>query len=277
MNNLNYKIWTNEEDRLLQKLVNGQTSYTEIAKQFVNRSSNSCRLRARRYLDLENKNYVHRLYSYDQNFWSTPNPTNCYWAGFCAADASIIPYAQNKKGYTFCLELSIHDLNHLNELKNAVNYTGVIEVSKDKKLCKFRIHGIEETWKNHLEKNFNIIPRKTKRLFPPFLDDKFLQFCYFIGYIDGDGCICLDKNRRFSVSITSASKTILEWMKNITDQFIGKRKKKRSIQYKNNYAVFRLSGQSAVNLFNYLKDFPVPKLARKWNNPKILNFISQNV
>lgn len=282
------KPWSEEEDNILKKMVPlGIYSFEEMGK-ILKRTTISCRSRSMR-LNLFNI-YRKKYYQHDENFWLAPNPINCYWAGFCAADGSI-----RIKGSlsSLRLEISKKDLNHLNKFKENTKFSGKISIANKKghifrnrwydcsETCYLTIHDSKK-WEQNLKENFGIIPNKTKRLQPPKLEDDFLKLCYIIGYTDGDGTITMsDKNFTFIViKYTSSSINIVQWIKEILDGKFNKRLVNRGdvkilkMRDCNCYS-YSISGIRALTMINCLKNFPVPKLARKWQQPKILEYLEQ--
>jgi hypothetical protein len=277
---MSYKLWTTEEDNILKREVNGGRSYQSIADEFIpHRSADSLRIRSRRYLNLDNYNYAakaSRIYSYNDKFWETPNLLNSYWAGFLAADGNIAIKGGDQR---LAVVLSAVDKLHLLKFKNDIDYNGIIldlqkpwknTVLHHVKLC---VSCYGNTIKD-LENYFSVIPNKAKRLSPPNITDDNI-WAYLIGYIDGDGCICVSCHG-LSVTFASASPFIINWVAEITEPFKGLRNKKRNVQIYKGYSKFGLYGEAAVQLYDFLYSFPVPKLDRKWNNDKVRNFILKN-
>lgn len=100
--------------------------------------------------------------------------------------------------------MAIEDLTHLQKFAKIINFTGNIE--QYQKDCRINISG--EWFVKALEKNFNIVPQKTKILeFPKQIPEEFLPD-YIRGYFDGDGCIS-QANGYLHISFTSGSKNFL--------------------------------------------------------------------
>lgn len=79
-------------------------------------------------------------------------------------------------------------------------------IEQSQKDCRINISG--EWFVKALEKNFNIVPQKTKILkFPRQIPEEFLPD-YIRGYFDGDGCIS-QTNGYLHISFTSGSKIFL--------------------------------------------------------------------
>lgn len=290
----NYKYWTIQEETKLKELVEtGNYSFKKIGK-LLNRSSNSCQ-RHSSLMCLSNK-YIARKYSCNDDFWASPNLINCYWAGMSAADASVNFRGKNNNCFTYRISLSQEDREHLERFSKDIAFDGPI--SNEKRYKKRNIKEKEEykyfytsnlkihnnQWGIDLERIFNIVPNKTLRLGSPKLDNDLLKLAYFIGYTDGDGCICLvDRKgkRELIFRFASASYNIINWLKELIDNLFPKEKyarknKKTNINQGENHYSFAISGMRALVLYDYLLKFPVPKMKRKWNRPEILQFLNDN-
>lgn len=274
---LNYKLWTPEEDKLLiEKISTGKFSYSTVGK-LLNRSSDSCQGRARA-IGLKNKFKGPLKYSVNEDFWK-PNPTSAYWAGFSAADASIQKHSTNC--YHYRLEISQEDENHLATLKNQCKFTGPICQSlRDNKFTHSRIVISCPQWTNDLKEYYNIVPNKSKRLAPPNLTDEYLKFCYLIGYIDGDGTISLNKKENsLTIRFLSCSGEIINWcyeflMSKFEHIYLRRKSKKVGLSL-GLYPYCAFHGIRAVAIFDFLSKFDVPKLNRKWQQPRILKYIEE--
>ncbi len=266
----NYKYWTLEEDRFLENIVRtGKSSFKNIGK-ILGRTGVSCQKRSTA-LGFKNK-FIKRIYSQDENFWETPNLLNCYWAGFSAADANIYQRGAN---YTYRLELGIIDKERLESLKEVTQFDGKIFECKKRKNNTVRITINSNKWAKDLSENFNIIPNKTKRLKPPILHGD-LKLAWLIGYIDGDGCIHLNKyNKQLSISFVSSSEEIIKFVSELFDEYwpTGLRRKLNPYYKKEKYSIYRISGIRAAIAINKLSKIDVPKLYRKWKNPEVLERI----
>ena len=277
-----YKYWTQEEDLKLKDLVESNLyDFKDIGRQ-LNRSASSCQSHSR-FLGFKS-GYVRRKYFHTEDFFKTPNLLNCYWAGMLAADGSITH--NSKLGST--LRLEIADIDHLYQFKKDVGFTGRIEdCFKNGSISNTKTVRINSCfWAKDLKDNFGIIPNKSYRLTPPNLNNDLLRFAFLLGYIDGDGCICLCKRKvdtelSLSLSIVSCSPSILLFLKDMVDRyFINYRlRKKKQVMGKcpgsNNASIIQFSGMQALMILDYFQGFPVPKLARKWQNPKVLEFLVQ--
>lgn len=136
---------------------------------------------------------------YNIHFFDNFSKESCYWAGFIAADGNV-----RSDRNSLNIHLAIKDLSHLQKFAKVINFTGNIEQSQ--KDCRISVSG--KWFIESLEKNFNIVPRKTKILeFPQQIPEEFLPD-YIRGYFDGDGCIS-QVNDYLHISFTSGSTTFL--------------------------------------------------------------------
>jgi hypothetical protein len=273
---MNYKIWSDYEVQILkEKCSTGNYSYSMIGK-LLDRDYISCQNKAKQ-LKINNPFKSAKKYTTNLDFWN-PNPISAYWAGFSAADASINKHSLNC--YNYRLEIANSDISHLEQFKKDAQYNGPIKtcVRRDKFLHS-RLVVSEPKWIKDLEKYYNIVPNKTLRLAPPNLNNEYLNFCYLIGYIDGDGTIFFDKNKNtLTIRIVSGSQDIIEWCHKLLflkfeNSYLRKKKNKVNLSVKK-YPVLNIGGIRAAVIFDFLSKFDVPKLQRKWNNPDILNYVN---
>jgi hypothetical protein len=265
-----YKYWTKEEEDKLKSLVEtSKYSFKDIGL-FMKRSGQSCQDHS--CLMGLKSSFVRRKYSVNHSFWKIPNLLNSYYAGFSAADASI-------KGpvNTYRLEIQKSDEPWLENFKRDIEFNGPIatydrrETRNSITSC---IHVTSRQWIEDLELNFSVIPNKTHRLQPPRLDNLDLIMSWFIGYTDGDGCIFHNKaNNQIGLNYVSSSESIIKYVNSIVDDNFKGCLTKKDNNYKKNKIWqcwgYRVSGIKAAVIINYLSQFPVPKLARKWQNPQV--------
>lgn len=121
---------------------------------------------------------------------------------------------------------------------------------------------------------FNITPRKSLTLKPPFLINEENVWGFIIGYIDGDGCVSTSTVKRnygkkvyqYTVLSIYGSRFILEWIKEKFDNKfpIDNPSTIRPISKKPHHQ-YKIEGKRAVEILNFLRSKHVPKLERKWN------------
>lgn len=289
-------MWTQEENKIIIENHNKLT-LPQIMKLLPNQNHSyyAMKTHCRRNLNLfrdKTKIKIPIKNHHNQEYWNKPNLINSYYAGFIAADGCI----KNYKNYiTFAIKLSIKDEQIINNFIKELNYEGKKSYCFAKsphsdnisKFCYIQIQCFQKNAEN-LKKYYNIIPQKTKRLAPTNLINKYLNWSFIIGLIDGDGCIGIKNNninnnwKSIYLNISSSSQFIIKWLKEIFDKFFPSEKYSMTKKIANigfhkedSYYRITLNGLRAAIILDYLSKFPVPKLSRKWENPEILEFINE--
>jgi hypothetical protein len=226
----------------------GKIKAKDIASK-LNRSCDSIHKKAQS-LKLVGDKGINRKYTIDNKYFSKITIQNSYWAGFIAADGCIT------NNYVKIM-ISIRDIKLLKQLKKDIKYTGPIYISKKRKRCslEFRSSNII----NNLKSIWNITEKKSLILEAPKTKLKRNFFLSYVkGYIDGDGSIYTEKNKKYlRISIIGTLK-LLEWIKSGIGIKCSNIKK-----YKNIYK-FRYSGKMAERLYKELDILKTFKLDRKW-------------
>lgn len=225
---------------------------------------------------------------YNQDYWRNLNLINCYFAGHIAADGCI--KVNNKNQYSFSVDISAADKSIIDNYVKEFNYSGKIYRTERKTSISSRISKFVSITMTCFDQNakklkehFNLEPNKTKRLRPTNISNKYLNFAYLMGLIDGDGHIYLSKSSTGRTNIiigySSCSKDIVEWVKDLVDlnfkSLISCQPSKLLIV--NNCYRYSFSGIRAAAFINYLRKFPLEdyRLARKWDNPEVLAYIAE--
>lgn len=278
------QYWTAEEDNKIQFNKRKDESWKEFTeRELPHRTHEAVRLHAVRHLGINNKQYKHRIHSFDKDAWKHLTPESCYWAGFIAADGCLIHYGPNcGKGYSLAIDLQQKDYNHLLQFKDFCKYTGELQKTRKKgnsTTQSIRIN-IGLDWVEDLKNNFNITPKKTQTLQPPSIEDEYLKWCYIIGFIDGDGTIHYNEksNSKLQLKVVGASFEFIEWLQKEFSKLTENcslRNKTRTVNKKAKYPIASLSGNSACAAVDYLSSFPVAKLNRKWSNKSVITHIKQ--
>lgn len=235
-------------------------------------------------LGLANPHHYQK-HSVDENFFKEPNLINSFFSGNFAADGYIRKRGSN---YLFMWQVCTKDVIILENIKKYTKYTGAIRSYERKNYKKETLKQVSymsvtcaNQWAEDLKNNFGIIPQKTLRMSPPNLSDELLKFAYIIGEIDGDGYVCYAKDNRIILRIFSCNTEILNWIKDVFASFLIKidpslKYELEPIKRKNeNCHTLWISGLKAAIIIDYLSQFPVPKLERKWAQPAILAKIAQ--
>lgn len=156
---------------------------------------------------LSNKN---RTYKVNHNYFKIENENMAWLLGFIAADGCI-----SSQRNQIIINLSRTDREILERIKMEIGSERQIcdYQNKDGFLCSSFAWTSEESVKD-LQK-YNIVPKKTSILKPPYpLQEKFI-IDYIRGYFDGDGTICyLNSNKSLRFSIGGASKEVISYIEN---------------------------------------------------------------
>jgi hypothetical protein len=224
---------------------------------------------------------IKRVHDFNRNYFTELTLENCYWAGFIAADGCV-----HDNGTLF-IGLSIKDKDHLQKFADAIGYTGKIgeyfyakEGRKDVHTVQLRLATAKQIAID-LEKWFNITPRKTKTLKAPTLLNLEQQIAFVAGYTDGDGSIGVygDYNiLRYSVIGGLSS---VQYIKDLFDILVNCPEKGgrgsgcfvRLDETKYSFPFYRysLNGKRAIKILQYIKQYPLPFLERKWGKVPTLD------
>jgi hypothetical protein len=149
---------------------------------------------------LENRTF--RRYSCNDAFFGRMDAETIYWAGFLAADGCI-------DGNMVKVELAIKDIGHLRKLRKSLGFTGKIKTSTKNGKKYARMAVTSSGLVRDLERNFNVVPRKSLVLNPPGNIPDHMAGHFVRGYMDGDGCVYC---RKPSVSFVG-TKSMLSWIR----------------------------------------------------------------
>lgn len=170
-----------------------QRSLTKLGQKYgIKRQTLSKYLKDRGY---EVINYQNRLRCNETVFDKINNEEASYWLGFLYADGNI-----SSVGNRLEVHLSIKDLSHLEKFRKFLNLSTEIRSGIDSRgygFCHLSIRN-KHLW-NTLN-NLGCHPQKSLNLkFPNqniFEGNKKELMKHFIrGYVDGDGCLCIYKNK----------------------------------------------------------------------------------
>lgn len=213
-------------------------------------------------------------YHKNHTFFTTPNKINSYWAGFIAADGNI-----SKKGNTLTLSLSAKDKQHLQKFNSLVStdyHIREFQAEKECGLCDYVTFSLSsQDWKCDLRQNWGINPNKTHTItFPVGLSIENTK-AFICGYIDGDGCIYVDKKRKNKIQLSiCGTLEMLEGMKYFFEtegviKFSGEQ-----IYATKSIYTFMACGTTAIKVLDFLYDNHFPLMERKWNTyleQKVIN------
>ena len=127
-----------------------------------------------------------RIYSCDDNFFSSYTEQSLYWAGFLAADGNV--QKNSAKGRILLLTLANKDRVHLELFKKHIRAQSPISEVTSGNSLQGKIAITSAKIFDDLAK-FNVVPNKTLTYeFPVWLIDHPLVHHFMRGYVDGDGC-----------------------------------------------------------------------------------------
>lgn len=221
------------------------------------------------YLDKKNREFDDRYFQY------IDTPTKAYWIGYIYADGYI---TQNKEQrmFEFGMQLQKLDRKVLEDLNNELggvhtitesHFEGVIYHNKNKSITdSVRLRVYSKNIVNDLISH-NILPNKTYQPEYPIIEKYFLDFLR--GYIDGDGCIYINKKKYLTIHITSFNQYVLKY---ISEKLFDKYNL-HSYVYKENDRKYRffIHGCQAAKLLDLLYyNKNVQKLDRKYQKYLLL-------
>lgn len=207
---------------------------------------------------LENLNK--RKYSLNEKFFEVIDThQKAYILGLIVSDGSV-----SKSG----LHISLKDYDVIEYIKNTLNFSGPIKIIKPKKethSIQYRIDLYSVKIIKDLLK-YDIIKNKTHHCsFPNILVDLYNSF--ICGYFDGDGCICLDKNKRGCVSFTGNNSVINKIKEILLNNSVIN--PQITIRNKNKENIISLSFhgyENIINLMNFIYSKVEFKMKRKYDN-----------
>lgn len=124
------------------------------------------------------------------DFSCIDNEEKAYIVGFLAADGCI---SRSKgRSYRISLELSRKDEEHLHLIKNLLVPDAKILYRKSRNMCSF---SFVDQYATECLFRLGVVPNKTYNIQPPLgIPDTLLRH-YIRGYVDGDGCIRMNKDK----------------------------------------------------------------------------------
>jgi len=160
-----------------------------------------------------------RKYEVDHEFFSSDTEKSFYVAGFLAADGWK---TRKSSSYGIGLQLSSKDINHLNNIKSILKCNSPLQyIKRSGYICNnYKISNTEAySFIFHSEKcykdleRFSVVENKTYIMrFPEWLKNHPLVYHYMRGYIDGDGCFSIGKNKGQDPHISFAMKGTKEFL-----------------------------------------------------------------
>lgn len=210
-----------------------------------------------------------RIFNEDY-FNKIDNPNNSYWLGFIYADGWIC-YNTDLGNYELGIELQKSDRYHLEKFnKELGNVHKIIDKHQEKIIANYHKISITDssTIRIYSKKivedliKHNVVINKTTNPLFPKIEDYFYDFLR--GYIDGDGCIYVNVDKKYYiVHITSANPEVLKYIKKrvydehkIVSNIYKEKDRKYRINFNGN------NGKKLLDLIYYDKN--VQKLDRKY-------------
>jgi hypothetical protein len=265
-----FRIWTEEEDGVICAEYS-KLSRTKLAL-LLDRTPSAV---ANRVHVLGLKKGVQRKHTFNNDFFSVPNPICSYWAGFIAADGTI----RDKQKHVV-ISLTEKDKDSLVAFAENCEYSGTIKTrvsnckTPSKSYSGYRSVVIEvcgaSKWIQDLQFNYNVTPRKTLYLQPPVRLDRLNSLAFICGLIDGDGTIYVGKDGRLQFSVVG-TEDMLVWVQKCFDALVPSASKLhaqprcRNDRGKTHWC-YKITGFRANAIMKILMDFDIPRMQRKWIN-----------
>ncbi|MFY0676703.1 MAG: LAGLIDADG family homing endonuclease [Neptuniibacter sp.] len=162
------------------------------------------------------------IYTKNMMFFNIPSGVNAYIAGWLASDGWIRPKSNRKPINQVGISVARKDRHILEYIRSATEYSGVIRdyAIDGYPQSEMRISGVPQ-WLDDLEKNWSLVPNKTKILRPPNLEllSEVQVLAYMVGLIEGDGNIRISNNT-LCVSFVTASKGFADWVVQFWSGFV---------------------------------------------------------
>lgn len=200
----------NDNRELIIKLYKvDKLSITDIAKQFGIHIPFLWQWLKNNGIAIEGRNG----YKIDEKCFETMSYETAYWLGFLFADGFLL-----EKSNCIGMNLSIKDEQVLYDFKDFVKSDGKIfrgKLSIPKEHNKVKNSGIISTFRFCNKKiaddlrRYGLKGNKSLTLEWPNIEEKY-YYSFLRGYIDGDGCICIRKDKRFYVAVISAVPFLLK-------------------------------------------------------------------
>lgn len=287
------KLWTKEENQIIDQYFLKIKIKDLHDKHLPHRTCDAIRTQAY-LLGLSKRQF----FAKDELFFEIPNTINSSAAGGFASDGNLLLRKHNNYLiYNLSLEINKEDEQWINDIKNALKYTGHLYyrtrkykiVSPKGKIYRgisnrvtLKINSAEK-YIEDLNKNWNLhAGKKSLILEPPLnLDSLDIKLAYIVGLISGDGCISLyncNKGKHKILELTLyGTENLLKWCKLTYEEYLGFFLDIKINRHNDRNTLFRLriTGENAIKLFEKMRSLNCIKLSRKWDNPVILAHIAE--
>lgn len=254
------EIHSEEYKKAKEKYLTGNYSIAKLSKEFkLNQHWLSKRLK-KDGIVIENK---HNSLKFNNRVFDSINTEQkAYWLGFLYADGYV---SNGETTNNVELSLKLDDYDHLVKFKRFLKAQN--DVKKDHFRCRFTV-----TNKYFREKLIELGCVNNKSLILKFPDIKIFKYSRLIkhfirGYIDGDGCLCLVKNKNPQIAILGTKEFLNELQKHLQ---LNKTHKLSRNDYKSESNTFVLSfnGKTASKITKFLYKYSRVNLTRKYNKYK---------
>ncbi len=242
--------WSDLENKIL--ITNYQLNKKDILNLLPNRSPSAINIQASK-LSLKKERNEYRNSKLDVLL--EESHLSYYWVGFILADGSIV---KNR----LKVHLANKDSQHVMILSKFLN----TKCKKD--LMGYYISAQDKLIIPQLSKKFDIKKQKTYNpptIFPTQID-KLLSL--FIGYIDGDGCISKQFNRKDIIIRIKIHSSWLQWLTDIAKVLQQLVKEKLSLPYINSlgYCEWNICNKGLHQILKcHIIKNNLTVLIRKWN------------
>ena len=231
-------IFSKEQNKYLQENYD-KKSYKEIAeilgfteRQIRGRINNMGLSKTRKF----DKSYFDNIDSKEK----------AYWLGFIYADGYIV-CNQHTATYELGIEINsqdnyllkrlVYNLGNVHKVEYKHNYKSFNGYNYETDSCILRIYS-KQICQSLI--NLNIVPNKTNSNLFPQNNNYFFDFLR--GFVDGDGCIYVDKKNHIMINFTNSNEEFLSYINNKVNNLIGisgkiykeKDKKYRLIYFRQN-------------------------------------------
>ncbi len=240
------KLTNEQRNQVVVEYLSGDST-PKIAKKYEMHPSTILRIIKKRGVQMRPPTEHHRKYKINENYFDNiDNQEKSYLLGLLYADGS-----HNNK-YSIKLQLQEKDKDILLKFRDLISTDkplGFVKSKSIKHQNSYLLNITNQHVATQLDKFGTIRNKSLKATFPNWLKSELIP--HFIrGYMDGDGCICVDKKRNrghigiegtesFLKSITDITKLQLNINTNISTRHPENNNTNRSLQISGNFQVLK--------------------------------------
>lgn len=217
-----------------------------------------------------NHNCNSKLRDFDKDYFKSIDSSNkAYWLGFIFADGSI-QYNAEKRNYELSIELNKDDAKLLYDFNRELGNAHDIKFRhREKYICDYPEPSVTDSAilrvysKDIVEGliSHGVVPDKTNNIVYPKLENYFFDFLR--GYIDGDGCVYINKSNHLYVHITSSFIEVFEYLQSKLSEYSISSSIYKEKERKYRLCFYGSNAESLLDLIYY--DEHIQKLDRKYN------------